>query len=69
LPPNHSAPRRSRAATPVTTGAVPVIVYPSNATRFPRNIYKVLFQWVKKGNNRFRVTFAGNSTHLPAMNC
>lgn len=37
----------------------PVIVYPSNATRFPRNIYKVLFQWVKKGNSQFRVTFAG----------
>jgi hypothetical protein len=37
----------------------PVIVYPSHETRFPRNIYKVLFQWVKKGNNLFRITFAG----------
>src|SRR5690242_6293856 len=27
-------------ATPVTTGAVPVIVYPSSETRFPRNIYR-----------------------------
>ena len=37
----------------------PVIVYPSHQTRFPRNIYKVLFQWTKKGNTQFRVNFTG----------
>lgn len=37
----------------------PVIVYPSDQTRFPRNIYKVLFQWQKAGNETFRVTFTG----------
>src|SRR5262245_18774854 len=31
--------------TPDTTGTVPIIVYPSSETRFPRNIYRTLFQW------------------------
>jgi len=46
--------------TQVTSGAkVPVMVYPSDQTRFPRNIYKVLFQWRTSGNTFFRLTFAG----------
>ena len=37
----------------------PAIVYPNDQTRFPRNIYKVLFQWRKQGNEFFRLTFDG----------
>jgi hypothetical protein len=44
---------------PVTTGAVPTIVYPSDQTRFPRNIYRTLFQWRSQGYTEFRQTFAG----------
>jgi hypothetical protein len=47
-----------------TTGTkVPTIVYPNDQTRFPRNIYKVLFQWRRGGDDFFKLTFAGpNST-------
>ena len=50
-----------RFGGPVVTGSAnsPAIVYPSDQTRFPRNIYKVLFQWQKSGNDQFRLTFAG----------
>ena len=34
---------------PVMTGPVPAIVYPSDQTRFPRNIYRTLFQWRSQG--------------------
>lgn len=44
--------------TPVTTGA-PIIVYPSDQTRFPRNIYRTLFQWRTQGFAQFRLIFAG----------
>lgn len=37
----------------------PAIVYPNTETRFPVNIYKVLFQWRKNGNDYFRITFQG----------
>jgi hypothetical protein len=44
----------------VTSGAaVPTFVYPNDQTRFPRNIYKVLFQWKKNGDDFFKLTFAG----------
>ncbi len=42
-----------------TTASLPRIVYPQDTTRFPRNIYKVLFQWQRAGHSRFRLTFAG----------
>lgn len=47
--------------TVVTSNAAktPGIVYPSDQTRFPRNIYKILFQWKKGGNDYFRLTFDG----------
>ena len=47
--------------TVVTASATkaPLIVYPNTETRFPRNIYKVLFQWRKQGNDFFRLTFQG----------
>ncbi len=37
----------------------PVVVYPSDQTRIPRNIYKILFQWRKSGNDYFRLVFDG----------
>ncbi len=40
-------------------GKAPQLVYPSAQTRFPPNIYKVLFQWRKQGNDFFRITFEG----------
>ena len=40
----------------------PQIVYPSDATRFPRNIYKVLFQWKRQGNSLFRLNFTGTNS-------
>ncbi len=43
---------------PVTAGA-PAIVYPSDQTRFPRNIYRTLFQWRTQGFTQFRLTFDG----------
>ncbi|MFT3711739.1 MAG: hypothetical protein QM817_29220 [Archangium sp.] len=42
-----------------TSASLPRIVYPHDETRFPRNIYKVLFQWQRGGQQRFRLTFAG----------
>ncbi len=48
------------SGAPMTSGAkVPAWVYPSDQTRFPRNLYKVLFQWKKSGNDYFRLTFTG----------
>jgi hypothetical protein len=47
---------------PVSNGA-PDIVYPSDQTRFPRNLYRTIFQWHKNGMSKFRLTFEGpNST-------
>ena len=46
------------AAMPVA-GPPPTIVYPSNNTRFPRNIYRTLFQWRSGGLKEFRLTFEG----------
>jgi len=40
-------------------GGRPQIVYPNTETRFPRNIYKQLFQWVANGGEHYRVTFTG----------
>lgn len=37
----------------------PSMIYPSDQTRFPRNLYKVLFQWKRAGHDYFRVTFEG----------
>src|SRR5262249_30521766 len=35
------------------------IVYPADQTRFPRNIYRTLFQWRTATFSEFRLTFAG----------
>lgn len=48
----------TNSAGTVMNGNSPVIVYPSHNTTFPRNIYKVLFQWNQgTGNNLFRLEF------------
>jgi hypothetical protein len=52
------------SADPVTTGMVPAIVYPSDQTRFPRNIYRTLFQWLSAGYSQFRLTFDGPGTKV-----
>jgi len=54
----------SWTATPVTTGTVPQIVYPSSETRFPRNIYRTLFQWKTQGLTQFRLSFIGAGTRV-----
>jgi hypothetical protein len=48
---------------PVTGEPAPHIVYPSDQTRFPRNLYRTLFQWLSQGFTDFRLVFEGpNST-------
>jgi Tol biopolymer transport system component len=47
------------SGTPVTTGTLPTVVYPSDQTRFPRNIFQTLFQWHSGNFTEFRLTFAG----------
>lgn len=46
------------AGAPVGEGA-PTIVYPSDQTRFPRNLYRTVFQWQKLGFSQFRLVFEG----------
>jgi hypothetical protein len=57
-------PPGSWTGTPVTTGTVPQIVYPSSETRFPRNIYRTLFQWKTQGMTQFRLSFIGAGTRV-----
>src|SRR5205809_532276 len=33
-------------------------------SRIPRNIYKILFQWKKSGNDYFRLTFDGPASKV-----
>ncbi|WP_428264840.1 TolB family protein [Haliangium sp.] len=47
------------AAAPVTETPVPSVIYPSDQTRFPRNIYRTVFQWQAAGSSEFRLTFEG----------
>jgi hypothetical protein len=54
-------------ATPQTGGDVPVIVYPNDQTRFPRNIYRTLFQWRPGSATQFRLTFTGPRTKVEAF--
>ena len=54
----HGPPRRSRP------GPFPQIVYPSSETRFPRNIYRTLFQWRTQGMTQFRLSFVGAGTRV-----
>lgn len=37
----------------------PVVLYPNDKSRLPRNLVSVLFQWQKNGNDFFRLTFDG----------
>lgn len=50
------------AGAPDESGKVPVVVYPSAETRFPRNIYRTVFQWLNQGYSEFRLTFKGPGT-------
>ncbi len=50
--------------TPTTSGSVPLVVYPSDETRFPRNLYRTLFQWRSQGFAEFRLTFDGPNSHV-----
>jgi hypothetical protein len=52
----------SWTGTQVTSGATPTLVYPSDQTRFPRNIYRTLFQWRTGGYSQFRLTFTGSGS-------
>ncbi len=45
--------------TPVAGAPAPTIVYPSDRTRFPRNIYRQLFQWRTGGFSEFRLLYTG----------
>jgi Tol biopolymer transport system component len=50
----------SWTGTPISTGTLPTVVYPSDQTRFPRNIYRTLFQWrIGGAYTQFRLTFTG----------
>lgn len=49
----------------VMAGNSPSIVYPSSRTMFPRNVYKVLFQWNQgTGNNLFRLEFKSQAVTM-----
>lgn len=45
----------------------PGMVYPANGTVFPQNVYKVLFQWRRGGNDRFRVNFESDRLRLSLL--
>jgi hypothetical protein len=49
--------------TPVGGGA-PTVVYPSDQTRFPRNIHRTLFQWRTGASSAFRLTFDGPAARV-----
>lgn len=44
---------------PVTGAPSATLVYPSDQTRFPRNVYRQLFQWLTTGFTEFRLVFEG----------
>lgn len=49
---------------PVMDAKSPLIVYPSDQTRFPRNIYRTLFQWRTLGWTQFRLIFKGPNSEV-----
>lgn len=57
-PPDAATKLPPGAPGTVMAGRSPVIIYPSDQTVFPPNVYKVLFQWdTGTGNNLFRLEF------------
>lgn len=50
-----------------TSASLPRVVYPHDGTRFPRNIYKVLFQWQRAGHTKFRLKFAGAGSTVTVL--
>lgn len=49
---------------PGTGPLSPAIVYPSDKTRFPRNIYRTIFQWRSQGLTEFRLIYEGMSSKV-----
>lgn len=47
-----------------TMGNVPLIVYPSHETLFPRNLYRTLFQWRSGGYTEFRLIYEGPGSNV-----
>jgi hypothetical protein len=56
------------AGTPVTGDPAPTIVYPSDQTRFPRNLYRTLFQWRSQEFTEFRLIFEGPNSTVTVYN-
>jgi len=54
--------------TPETGAPAPSIVYPSDETRFPRNLYRTLFQWYSEGFTEFRLIFDGANSKVTVYN-
>jgi hypothetical protein len=54
--------------TPETGAPAPSIVYPSDQTRFPRNLYRTLFQWYSEGFTEFRLIFEGPNSKVTVYN-
>lgn len=64
-PPNAGTLLPPTATGTVTAGSSPAVIYPSSNTLFPRNIYKVLFQWSGgTGNDLFRLEFKSPTVNL-----
>jgi hypothetical protein len=49
---------------PQTGASSPAIVYPSDETRFPRNLYRTIFQWYSEDLTSFRLTFEGPNSKV-----
>ncbi len=48
--------------SPVVTAEQPIVVYPHDDTLFPRNVYRILFQWQESGGGLFRARFDNDAT-------
>ncbi len=49
---------------PVVGPPAPTIVYPSDETRFPRNLYRTIFQWRSEGFTEFRLIYEGANSKV-----
>ncbi|MFO0626922.1 MAG: hypothetical protein U0325_15025 [Polyangiales bacterium] len=54
----------STATAGTAPARAPAWVYPAGETIFPQNVYNVLFQWRRGGNDRFRVTFESDRARV-----
>lgn len=52
-------------ATPTTDAMrTAAWIYPANETVFPQNVHRVLFQWSRAGNDRFRLNFESDRVRI-----